>query len=157
MVIIICLMFKKLLSFWSFSDLTTLFNLELLFLYVCFFLRNKVQKNEYDQYSDDPEYVISNLVECLVLLDKSKECLEVSYILIFTFGPRFIHSRLLNFANCWITGTETKYTTWIDQSNKAYNERNVEWFLEYIVRISAGHYGTVQTCNRLPHAGPREL
>lgn len=95
----------------KFFRLETLSNLELLFLYVCFCFRNKVQKNEYVQYSDDPEYVISNLVECVVLLDKSKECLEVSHKLIFTFGARFIHSHFLNFVNCLITGTETEYTT----------------------------------------------
>ena len=37
----------------------------------------KIQRNEIE-FSDDPEYVLSNLIECVTLLDKVPEFLDVN-------------------------------------------------------------------------------
>lgn len=48
-----------------------------------------MQKSDTIEYADDPEFVIGNLIDCIVLLDKVQEFLEVEpiYLLLWT---RFI-------------------------------------------------------------------
>ena len=42
-----------------------------------FFRHNKIPKNNTIEFSDDIEFVVSNLIECVILLDKVPEFLEV--------------------------------------------------------------------------------
>ncbi|XP_065206951.1 exocyst complex component 4 [Planococcus citri] len=39
-------------------------------------IKDKIQKSDTIEYTDDPEYVMSNLIDCVVLLDKVQDFLE---------------------------------------------------------------------------------